>query len=160
MRPTPSSPWARLVEPTGPLGRYWTVVLYGWLAVVVSATPDAPVPVRAFVVFTFVLFGPGIPIIGLIRSRGPLEHLVLAATASTSLATILAEGMALTGTWSAIGGLAVLAGVTTIAAVLQGSRERALLANLADRQPDAHLGTPSDAHLQGEGNPRAEAEAP
>ena len=145
MRKTPSPPRIRLADPSGPLGRYWTVVFYGWLAVVVSAAPHVPVPIRAFVVFTFVLFGPGIPIIGLIRVRGPLEHFVLAATVSISLATILAEGMALAGKWSAVGGLAALAGATTIAAVLQGSRERAGGPNLDDRPPNARLGTAPDA---------------
>lgn len=160
MRQTPSSPWANLVDPTGPLGRYWTVVLYGWLAVVVSATPHVPVSIRAFVVFTFVIFGPGVPIIGLIRTKGPLEHFVLAATVSISLATILAEGMALFGKWSAIGGLAVLAGTTTIAAVLQGCRERAGRTNLDHRPPDAHLGTAPDPHLGTGRDPRAERRTP
>jgi len=128
--------WARPYrEPTGPLGRYWAVAVYGWLVVAISAV-SAPVPLRAFAVFSFVLVGPGIPIVGLVRHREPLEHLVLSVMVSMSLATLLAEGMALLGWWSTVGGLAMLAGATTIAAVLQGTQERAIPALSPRGSPD------------------------
>jgi hypothetical protein len=135
----------RLSEPTGPLGHYWLVVMYGWLAVVISAAPDVPVLFRAVVVFTFVLVGPGIPIIGLLAQGEPLEHFVLAVMASMSLATVVAEGMALLCWWSGLGGLAALAGVTTIAAALEGSRERAGQARLEPPRPDAAPRTAQDS---------------
>jgi hypothetical protein len=105
-------------------GTYWTVVPFGWLAVVVSVAPG-PGALRVVVVFTFLFVGPGIPIIGMLSRRGPLEHLVLAIVASVSLATLVAEAMALLGWWSAVSGLAVLAGITSVAAVLDGARDRA-----------------------------------
>ncbi len=115
-------PSARLLEPTGPLGQYWVVVLYAWLAVVITATPHVPVPMRVLVVFTFVLVGPGIPIIGLLRHSRPLEHFVLALMVSMSLATVLAEGMALLGRLTGLAALVALAGITTVAAALKGPR--------------------------------------
>ena len=105
-------------------GTYWTVVPFGWLTVLISVAP-APGALRAVVVFTFLFVGPGVPIIGILSRRGPLEHLVLAIVTSVSLATLVAEAMALFGWWSAVSGLAVLAGITSIAAVLDGARDRA-----------------------------------
>jgi hypothetical protein len=105
-------------------GPYWTVVPFGWLAVLLSVAPG-PGALRVVVVFTFLFVGPGIPIIGMLSRRGPLEHLVLAIVASVSLATLVAEAMALFGWWSAVSGLAVLAGITSVAAVLDGARDRA-----------------------------------
>jgi hypothetical protein len=130
-------PSIRLLEPTGPLGQYWVVVLYAWLAVVITAAPHVPVPLRVLVVFTFVFVGPGIPIIGLLRHSRPLEHFVLALMVSMSLATVLAEGMALVGRLTGLAGLAALAGITTVAAVLEGSQERASQARLEPQRPDA-----------------------
>jgi hypothetical protein len=130
-------PSARLLEPTGPLGQYWVVVLYAWLAVMITAAPHVPVPLRVLVVFTFVLVGPGIPIIGLLRHSRPLEHFVLALMVSMSLATVLAEGMALLGRLTGLAGLVALAGITTVAAALEGSQERARLAQLEPQRPDA-----------------------
>lgn len=129
-------PSIRLLEPGGPLGQYWVVVLYSWLAVVITAAPDVPVPLRVLVVFTFVLVGPGIPIIGLLRHSQPLEHFVLALMVSMSLATVLAEGMALLGRLTGVAGLAALAGITTVAAALAGSQERARQARLEPQRPD------------------------
>jgi hypothetical protein len=128
-------PAARLLEPTGPLGQYWVVVLYAWLAVLITAAPDVPVPIRVLVVFSFVLVGPGIPIIGLLRHSRPLEHFVLALMVSMSLATLLAEGMALLGRLTGLAALAALAGITTVAAALEGSQERARQARLVLQRP-------------------------
>jgi hypothetical protein len=113
-------------------------VLYGWLTVAISVAPG-PVWLRVLVVFSFVVVGPGIPTIGILRHREPLEHLVLAVVASMSVATLLAEGMALLGWWSAIGCLALLAGITTVAAVLQGSEERATQARAENELSDANM---------------------
>jgi heme exporter protein D len=113
------------------------VALYAWLAVVITAASDVPVPLRVLVVFTFVLVGPGIPIIGLLRHSRPLEHFVLALMVSMSLATVLAEGTALLGRLTGVAGLAGLAGITTVAAVLEGSQERARQARLEQQPPDA-----------------------
>ncbi|MDQ1360248.1 MAG: hypothetical protein QOJ44_625 [Acidimicrobiaceae bacterium] len=118
-------------------GTYWTVVPFGWLAVVVSAAPG-PGALRVVVVFTFVFVGPGIPIIGILSQRGPLEHLVLAIVTSVSLATLVAEGMALFGWWSAVSGLAVLAGITSVAAVLDGARDRAHQEHAGPGRPGVH----------------------
>ena len=130
-------PSARLLQPTGPLGQYWVVVLDAWLAVAITAAPHVPVPLRVLVVFTFVLVGPGIPIIGLLRHSRPLEHFVLALMVSMSLATVLAEGMALLGRLTGVAALAALAGITTVAAGLGGSQERAGQAALEPQRPDA-----------------------
>jgi len=119
-------------------GTYWTVVPFAWLAVVVSAAPG-PEALRMVVVFTFLFVGPGIPIIGILSRRGPLEHLVLAIVTSVSLATLVAEGMALFGWWSAVSGMAVLAGITSVAAVLGGARERAHRGQAGPGRSGAHV---------------------
>jgi hypothetical protein len=118
-------------------GTYWTVVPFGWLAVVVSVAPG-PGALRVVVVFTFLFVGPGIPIVGILSRRGPLEHLVLAVVTSVSLATLVAEGMALFGWWSAVSGLAVLAGITSVAAVLDGARDRAHKQQARPGRPGVH----------------------
>jgi hypothetical protein len=119
-------------------GTYWTVVPFGWLAVLLSVAPG-PEALRVVVVFTFLFVGPGIPIIGILSRRGPLEHLVLAIVTSVSLATLVAEAMALFGWWSAVSGLAVLAGITSIAAVLDGARDRAHQQHAGPGRPGVHV---------------------
>jgi hypothetical protein len=119
-------------------GPYWTVVPFGWLAVLLSVAPG-PGALRVVVVFTFLFVGPGIPIVAILSRRGPLEHLVLAIVTSVSLATLVAEGMALFGWWSAVSGMAVLAGITSVAAVLGGARERAHRGQAGPGRSGAHV---------------------
>jgi hypothetical protein len=95
---------------------------YGWLAVLMSVIHTAPA-LRGAVVFTFALTCPGLPIVSRLHHREPLERAVFAVGLSICLSTVVAETMALAGRWSPAGGMAVLAAITTVGALLpEGGR--------------------------------------
>jgi hypothetical protein len=95
---------------------YWVAAGWGWLAALLAFV-SAPVGVRVPVVFGFAMLGPGLVLLGCLHQRDLLEHLVLAVAVSVSLTTLVAESMALLRIWNAAGGIAVLAAITTVAAV-------------------------------------------
>lgn len=97
---------------------------YGWLAVVMALVPVSS-GIRAAVVFTFALSCPGLPIVSRLHRRDPLEQLVLAVALSICLSTVVAEAMALSKVWSPAGGMAVLATLTTVGALLPAGEKTA-----------------------------------
>jgi hypothetical protein len=90
---------------------------YGWLAVLMSMVTVAS-GLRAAVVFTFALTCPGLPIVSRLHRRDPVEQVVFAVGLSICLSTLVAESMALAGRWSPSAGMAALAGITTVGALL------------------------------------------
>lgn len=96
---------------------------FGWVTLALVVL-DAPVPLRSVSVFCFACAGPGTAMTGFLRRVGWLERAVLSVALSTSLATLLAETMALTGTWSPIDALVALSAVCSVAVALRALRDR------------------------------------
>jgi uncharacterized membrane protein len=97
-----------------------------WSAVVVIAlalAADLSViysfgsPWRAILVFTFLLIGPGLPFVRLLRIRRTSMEITLAIALSLGIDTLVAEGMVLAQVWSAGSALAVLIFVAVAGAV-------------------------------------------
>jgi hypothetical protein len=62
---------------------------------------SAPAPVRPAVVLLFLLIGPGVALVGLLRLEDPLEELLLIVGASLTLDLLVAEALVLSRGWSA-----------------------------------------------------------
>jgi len=84
---------------------------------------DVASPLRAVVSVAFLLVGPGLAIVRLLRFRQPLTVFTLAVAASLGLETVVATTLLATGTWTPGRALAVVASITVVAATLDITRE-------------------------------------
>jgi uncharacterized membrane protein len=75
--------------------------------------------VRAPVVIAFVLLGPGVGLVPLLRLRDPTAELALAIALSLALDVLVALTMVYARVWSAEGALLILAGVALAGAAAQ-----------------------------------------
>ena len=121
-RPSPASD-ARL----GPLGGYWRIAVIGALLVptfALSAVSDVHSldPVRAPVTLAFMVAGPGMALMGLLRLDDLLLELSLALALSLVLETIIAMAMLLLKHWVPATGLVVLEVVAVIGVLAQANQ--------------------------------------
>ncbi len=100
------------------------IILSGVIAGSVTFGSVLPA-LRPFVVLPFLLLGPGIAWVRLLRLESPLAELTLALAVSLVLATAVAAGMLYAGAWSPKGSFAVLLALTVVALVLDASRDNA-----------------------------------
>jgi hypothetical protein len=113
---------------SGPV-RWITVVapfLPSLVALLVGAlvVADPSSPVRAVLVFLFVMVVPGWALLGGLGLAGGWLLVALAVATSTSLATAIATAQLYLGVWSPTGTLLVLVLVTVCAQVARGIRLR------------------------------------
>lgn len=80
---------------------------------------NAPLPVRAAVVLGFLVAGPGLAIVPLLRIRQVSVEITLVLALSLALDTLVAESLVLAQAWSAGLALAVLIAISVTGAVLQ-----------------------------------------
>lgn len=119
---------------TGPAGKIRTAVrphpLPPVLAVAAGAAValsvlDVASPVRALVVTTFLLLGPGLAILDVWDLVSGWFGIALAFALSIALATLVATAQLYTGTWSPDHALIVLALATVVANAASALRHRA-----------------------------------
>jgi len=79
-------------------------------------------PVRAVVSVAFLLFGPGLALVRLLRLGQPLTVISLAVAASLGLETVVATTLLATGTWTPGRALAVVVSITVAAVALDITR--------------------------------------
>jgi len=106
-----------------PPGRYMLAAT-GWLALAATFFPAASLE-RIVPTVAFLVLAPGAALVGMQRrlSRGAeqrdlLENAVLTVVASLSIATLVSEGFFLGHAFTMLRAMAVLAGITSIAALL------------------------------------------
>ncbi|MFV1364589.1 hypothetical protein AAHH97_14235 [Mycolicibacterium elephantis] len=101
--------------------RFWAVAATGWvvLAIVILMPPASPI--RVVAVFLFVLAGPGYPMSALL-ARDISERWVLTVALSAALAILVTVVMTVLRNESIPLRIAVLAAVTTVAALAWGKR--------------------------------------
>ncbi|MCV7219560.1 hypothetical protein [Mycolicibacterium elephantis] len=101
--------------------RFWVLAATGWvvLAIVMMMPPASPI--RVVAVFLFVLAGPGYPMSALLV-RDTSERWVLTIALSAALAILVTVVMTVLRYGSLPPRIAVLAAVTTIAALAWGKR--------------------------------------
>ena len=78
------------------------------LAADLAVVGNIPLPWRGLAVFAFLLLGPGLPLVRLLRLRSFAQELTLAMALSLAIDTGLAETMILAKVWSAGTALALL----------------------------------------------------
>ncbi|MCL5110622.1 MAG: hypothetical protein M1401_17505 [Chloroflexi bacterium] len=88
----------------------WPAVLVILLALIadLSIVADFGQPWRPLLVFAFLVIGPGLPLVRLLRLSQPGAVLTLAVVLSLALDTAVAEGLVMTRLWSAGAALAIL----------------------------------------------------
>ena len=105
--------------------RQWAIALFlaasGWLVLGLTAVTGQPLA-RAPAVFAFVFVCPGLAVVRLLPLRDRLEQAVLAVALGLSLATLAAEGMAISHILQPAMVLVSLAAVCTAAAVADLAR--------------------------------------
>ncbi|MEV8590192.1 hypothetical protein [Streptomyces sp. NPDC051180] len=117
---------------TGELPR-WGLAASGWLALIATLLPEGS-PVRVTAVTAFLLVCPGLAAVLALRPAAAgrdarryalLEAALLAVTLGLALATLVAVGLFLVELFTATRALLVLAGLTSVLALLPlGSRAR------------------------------------
>ena len=117
--------------------RYWVMAAYGWIAVAALWLPAAT-PLRVTIIYLFALAGPGFALSGLI-TRDAAERWVLTIALSGSLAIVVSVAMAVLCTDSMPLRFALLAAVTSVAALSLGIRAG------RDKQPT----NPVDVEVEG-----------
>ena len=80
---------------------------------------NAPLPLRAVVVLGFLLAGPGLAFVPLLRIRQTSVEITLVLALSLALDTLVAEVLVLAQFWSAGLALAVLIAISVTGAVVQ-----------------------------------------
>ncbi len=86
---------------TGPDGRQRAALIMGsGVAALLAQTLHLPTPIRATLIFWFVLACPGLAWVGLLRLREPLAEFVLGVALSLVAATLASEALALIRLWS------------------------------------------------------------
>jgi hypothetical protein len=94
----------------------------GWAVLGITAVAGHGL-IRWVAVFAFALFGPGTAVVRLLPLRDFLERAVLAVALGLSLATLVAEAMAIAQILSPALVLAILAFICTAAALAEMARE-------------------------------------
>ncbi len=84
---------------------------------------DLDSPARAVVSLAFLLLGPGLAIVRLLRFRQPLTLFTLAVAASLGLETVVATTLLATGTWTPGRALAIVVSITVAAVTLEITRK-------------------------------------
>jgi uncharacterized membrane protein len=110
----------RLARPT------WGSILLalsGWVALALTFLPGGSVP-RAAGAFAFLLFCPGAALVRWWPDKDLLSRSVIAVAMSMALTVLVAEGLTLGGTTSGRLALVVLAGLTSIAAIVPAGSRR------------------------------------
>jgi hypothetical protein len=77
------------------------LIMAAGVAALLAQTLHLPTPVRAPLIFAFVLACPGLAWVGLLRLREPLAEFVLGVALSLVAATLASEALALLRLWSA-----------------------------------------------------------
>ena len=94
-----------------------TLAASGWLLLLACVVLPPRTPLRVAGAFVFMLFCPGAAIARHWPSPDRLERLVVILVLSVSLTVLVAEGVVLAGAWSQGLALAVLAAITSLAAL-------------------------------------------
>jgi hypothetical protein len=94
-----------------------TLAASGWLLLLACVVLPPRTPLREGGAFVFMLFGPGAAVARHWPGPDRLERLVVILVVSVSLTVLAAEGLALAGAWSQSLALAVLAAITSLAAL-------------------------------------------
>jgi len=115
----------------GPLGGYWRIVVIGVLLVGTILFGQVPGgsafgTVRAAFTLGFLGIAPGLGVMGLFRLDDLLLELSLAVALSLALETIVAMAMLLIGDWVPSTGLALVAALTAIGAIVQAGQVQQL----------------------------------
>jgi hypothetical protein len=92
----------------------------GWLVLLLTTLPF-PTDLRATLAAVFLLACPGAAVVRHWPSEDWLERSVLAVGISMALTMVVAEALIVTHTWSVPVGLATLAVITTVGALLPGT---------------------------------------
>ncbi|MEA2254281.1 MAG: hypothetical protein QOG35_326 [Solirubrobacteraceae bacterium] len=98
---------------------YAAAVAASALAAAGAALAGLPAPVRAPLVIGFLLLGPGMAFVPLLRLHDAVAELTLALALSLALDTLVAVTMLYAGAWSPVGSLLALAGLALAGAGLQ-----------------------------------------
>jgi uncharacterized membrane protein len=98
---------------------YAGLVALSALAAATAALADLPAPLRAPLVLTFLLLGPGMAFVPLLGLRDPVAELTLALALSLALDVLVAVTMLYADAWSPVGSLLALAGLALAGAGLQ-----------------------------------------
>ena len=101
--------------------RFWALAATGWVALAIVMVMPPASPIRVIAVFLFVLAGPGYPMSALLV-RDTSERWVLTIALSAALAILVTVAMTVLRHGSLPPRIAVLAAVTTIAALAWGKR--------------------------------------
>ncbi|MEA2253600.1 MAG: hypothetical protein QOI62_2946 [Solirubrobacteraceae bacterium] len=101
---------------------YAGVVAASALAAAAAAAAGLPAALRAPLVLTFLLLGPGMAFVPLLALRDPIAELTLALVLSLALDALVAVTMLYVGAWSPVAILLVLAGLALAGAGLQRAR--------------------------------------
>ena len=96
-----------------------TVVAAFALAAVLAALAGAPASLRAPIVLLFLLLGPGMAYIPLLRLGDPVAELTLGLAVSVALDVAVGSSMLYAGVWSPRDSLFVLAGIALVGVALQ-----------------------------------------
>jgi hypothetical protein len=83
------------------------------VAALAADVAELPVPLRAPVVLSFLLIGPGYLIVRRLDVAGPLRWVLVVAT-SLSMAALCGEGLAIAGFWTTTRLLGILLVLTAI----------------------------------------------
>lgn len=99
--------------------RFWVLATTGWIVLATVMLLPPASPVRVIAVFLFVLAGPGYPMSAVV-ARDAAERWVLTIALSAALAIVVTVVMTVIRNESLPLRIAVLAAVTTVAAVVWG----------------------------------------
>ena len=115
----------------GPLAGYWRIVVIGVLlggTILFSQVPGGSPfgPVRAAFTLSFLAVAPGLAVMGLLRLDDLLLELSLAVAVSLALETIVAMAMLVLEDWVPSTGLALLAALAAIGAIVQAGQVQKL----------------------------------
>ena len=111
--------WRQHWEATRSVWQWPVIIIASAIAVILFTITDLTTPVRAVIGFWFVLVCPGMAFVRFLRIEDPLNEFMLAVAVSIGLGATLATAMAVTQNWSPDWGVAILAYVSIVGAVLQ-----------------------------------------
>ncbi len=98
----------------------WPLIIVVWgmtVGLITAANWDSPL--RAVLVFGFMLICPGMAFVRLLHIHGALNQTVIAIALSVAIDTLVAEIMVMSRQWSWAVGLSAIVAVSVIGAALQ-----------------------------------------
>lgn len=98
-----------------------SILIGAWIATLV-ALANASTTIRAPVVIAFVLGGPGLALVRLVPVQDVVAVASLAIATSIALATLVPLMLLYAGLWSPLAALVILAGIATVAAIVDSLR--------------------------------------